>query len=80
MNKQAKTLCGTDVGANLTFQHIVWDYKYQCWKDAIRTSPITMITHKKDGRVNVRVAPSEFHKHQAEVKFEPSEWVEVNRD
>lgn len=80
MNKKARDLRGTDIGADLTFMTKVYDFKYACWKDAIRTSPIVMITHKKNLGVNVRVGPSEFNPRQAEVQFQPNDWVEVNRD
>lgn len=78
MKKFAKNLCGTDIGKTLHYQGIVWDYKYKVWKDALLSGPITMIVHKKDLGVNVRIGPTEFHKHGGEPKFLPDAEVELS--
>lgn len=82
MNKQAKGLCGVDVGATVVCKGRRFDARLDDWVTVDRTSRITMITHKKGGSVNVRLAPSpsEGFNHQGEVQFEPNDWVEVNRD
>lgn len=80
MNKQAKSLCGTDIGANLVFEALEYDHSLRQWLPQQRVSPITMITHKKNLGVNVRVGPSEGYKHQGETQFQPNDWVVVVRD
>jgi hypothetical protein len=80
VKKLARELNGSDIGSHLTYTYNTYDSKYACWKTAIRTSPITMITHKKDMVVNVRVGPSEGHTHQGETQFRPEDEVEVSRE
>lgn len=74
-SKRAKDLSGDDIGKTLSYVINSWDYRLKIRVPQVRESPITMITHKKDGNVNVRVGPSEGYKHQADMLCGPGEWL-----
>lgn len=78
MRIQAKTLCGEHIGKSITYVYQRYDYGSRTWYYDTRTSPVAMITHKKNLGVNVRVGTSEGFPHQGEAQFRPDEWVDIS--
>lgn len=81
MKKLAKNLCGTDVGKTIQFtahNHGEWNPEKREWEGGyvfVAEGPITMITHKKNGQVNVRIGKSDDVKHGAERTYAPDNEV-----
>lgn len=83
MKKNARNLCGTDIGRTIKFtayNNGTWNAEtreYEGGYSFLAAGPILMITHKKNGSVNVRIGKSPEVPHGAERSYSPNSAVEV---
>lgn len=71
--KKAMGLDGQDIGRTIKYGVRSWRDENGQWQDSLKhvMGPITMITHKKNGDVRVRVGKHDDCPHGSELSYAP---------